>query len=245
MRKLQNGVFVLLWVILGGLIALEIVLLVGHGFFVWSATARGDWVFAAVVGILTAVAAWTLVASSPRNTLTAITLAFMLAFMGLATWSSAGRAAIVPFVGVVALTACNAAGALKRHSPHISTTLVGCVAIVLAFGVGLAGCTVSALGALAGTIVVDVSYSYEPSPDGEWTLVTWERDPGAMGGVVNFASARKDMLGLVRVERILYAGDGVAPKVRWLDSRTVTIRGASLDIFNDTQTEDFSYPQSE
>jgi len=72
----------------------------------------------------------------------------------------------------------------------------------------------------------------QKSPDGRWTLLVNDSDPGAMASAWYTVSVRREFFGCVQQERELYSG--LDAHVNWVDNATVSVNGQAVNIFAKT-----------
>ena len=99
--------------------------------------------------------------------------------------------------------------------------------VVLAAGLAFKACD-----AMFGDFGSATEFARVASPDGAWVAVGVYNDGGATGGD-SHVHIERDVDGVLRLWRDVWLGEDPEPEVRWLDSRTVSVKGNAVDIYSD------------
>jgi hypothetical protein len=145
------------------------------------------------------------------------------------------RLAIVA-VGSLSLLFASIVGAGRRPGGVVAVAIVFSFAPCLIAG-GLLFINLVGRDLLGGEPLTETAdYVHAPSPDGRWLLVAEHYRTGAWGSDSCTVWIERDLLGVLRIRRTLYVGDGDQPRVRWLDAKTITVGGVPISVSAGTTT---------
>jgi len=209
--------------------------------FAWHVTPLGRLILSALVGLLMVSSAVMAAVRPPRAGLIAIAVVLALVEIPLLSFAPgqlSQTCLMIVGAGILCLVAGGLIGGLRAKSVHAKecAVLLGVTAVLVAFGL-LAMAVINALPQLDFILTTEVIH--QNSPDGTWTVIGDEWDEGALGGSVTI-SVQRVYAGFIEQARGVYSGDwGARPVIRWVDSRTVSIGGRTLDVYRDPPIADY------